>query len=220
MGGGWFSFGGHSFFVLVREQLPIPYTGLTEGACKLYVLKQHIAAFIHSHTVTYPRALKQQITIHNKKASCPLPLDLPYDLSILRRCSIQQKHLALSWAVSEAGFAFEHLRCASLLPRQRRGTPARHLTGKRQQRSSAPMGGRQSRLDRYYAGHEKAFERMESDLTKLQVGSGVGWGAAAAARIAAATPEQADCSLKPNSTPPSPTQPRSACPTGSGGATP
>ena len=32
------------------------------------------------------------------------------------------------------------------------------------------MGARQSRLDRYYASHEKAFERIESDLRKLHVG--------------------------------------------------
>jgi hypothetical protein len=31
------------------------------------------------------------------------------------------------------------------------------------------MGGRQSRLDRYYASHEKAFDRIETDLRKLQV---------------------------------------------------
>ncbi|GBF93771.1 hypothetical protein Rsub_06103 [Raphidocelis subcapitata] len=30
------------------------------------------------------------------------------------------------------------------------------------------MGGRQSRLDRYYASHEKAFERIEIDLRRLQ----------------------------------------------------
>jgi hypothetical protein len=69
------------------------------------------------------------------------------------------------------------------------------------------MGARQSRLDRYYAGHEKAFERIETDLTKLQVRCRVvsgGWLDGAVAHAAGAADSSAARA------PSSPRQPSSA----------